>query len=148
MRWVLPNLLAPAPWGALQAMAALGPIALVAMRQANRGGSALDFLSLVPAATAATLLSLAAIDLVPSDTLSIAWLVLAILFIASGMGLHNFALRIAGLVLLTLTVLKLFLVDAAALEGVLRILSFFGLGAALIVLGRFYGTLLRREAKA
>jgi uncharacterized membrane protein len=62
------------------------------------------------------------------------------------MVLHNFPLRIAGLVLLTGTVLKLFLIDAAALEGVLRILSFFGLGAALIVLGRFYGTLLRREA--
>jgi hypothetical protein len=137
----------PVAWGALQALIALGPIALVARRQADRGGAALDFLSLIPGGTAATLLSLAAFDLVPSDTLSIAWLVLAIGFIAAGMGLHNFALRVAGLVLLTVTVLKLFLIDAAALEGVLRILSFFGLGVSLIVLGRFYGTLLRRERR-
>jgi uncharacterized membrane protein len=118
---------------------------LVFTRQADRGGAALDFLSLLPAGAAANLLAMAALDLVPSDALSIAWLVLAIAFIAAGMGLHNFALRVAGLVLLTVTVLKLFLIDAAALEGVLRILSFFGLGVALIVLGRFYGTLLRRE---
>lgn len=148
MRWVLPNLLPAQGWGALQALVALGPIGLVFARQAERGGAALDFLSLLPALTAATLLSFATHDLAPRDMLSIVWLVLAILFIAAGMGLHNFALRIAGLVLLTLTVLKLFLIDAAALEGVLRILSFFGLGASLIVLGRFYGTLLRREARA
>jgi hypothetical protein len=108
-----------------------------------------DESGLVSAAVGMTLLfgavAMAALDLVPSDALSIAWLVLAIAFIAAGMGLHNFALRVAGLVLLTVTVLKLFLIDAAALEGVLRILSFFGLGVALIVLGRFYGTLLRRE---
>jgi uncharacterized membrane protein len=79
--------------------------------------------------------------------LSIAWLGLAILFIALGMARHDRALRFAGLLLLTLTVLKLFLIDAAALQGILRILSFFGLGASLIVLGRFYGTLLRTERK-
>jgi hypothetical protein len=145
MRWVIPDLMSAQAWGALQALIALGPIALVFTRQADRGGAALDFLSLLPAGAAANLLAMAALDLVPSDALSIAWLVLAIAFIAAGMGLHNFALRVAGLVLLTVTVLKLFLIDAAALEGVLRILSFFGLGVALIVLGRFYGTLLRRE---
>jgi hypothetical protein len=146
MRWVVPDLLTPPAWGALQALLALGPMGLVFARQSERGGAALDFLSLLPAGIASTLLSMAAVDLVPSDMVSIAWLVLAILFITAGMVLHNFPLRIAGLVLLTGTVLKLFLIDAAALEGVLRILSFFGLGAALIVLGRFYGTLLRREA--
>jgi uncharacterized membrane protein len=51
---------------------------------------------------------MAAVDLVPGDMVSIAWLVLAILFITAGMVLHNFPLRIAGLVLLTGTVLKLF----------------------------------------
>jgi uncharacterized membrane protein len=148
MRWVIPELLTLQAWGALQALLALGPIGLVFARQQERGGAALDFLSLLPAGAAALLLSLAAYDLVPGDAVSIAWLVLAILFITAGMVLHNFALRIAGLVLLTVTVLKLFLIDAAALEGVLRILSFFGLGASLIVLGRFYGTLLRREASS
>jgi len=145
MRWVAPGLLAPEAWGALQALLALGPIALIFTRQAHRGGAALDFLSLLPAGTAANLLAMAAFDLVPRDMLSIAWLVLAIAFIAAGMVLHNFALRIAGLVLLTVTVVKLFLIDASALEGVLRILSFAAGGAALIVLGRFYGILLRGE---
>ena len=148
MRWVIPELITLQAWGALQALLALGPMGLVFARQKERGGAALDFLSLLPAGAAALLLSLAAYDLVPGDAVSIAWLVLAILFITAGMVLHNFALRIAGLVLLTVTVLKLFLIDAAALEGVLRILSFFGLGASLIVLGRFYGTLLRREASS
>ena len=148
MRWVVPDLMTPQAWGGLQALLALGPMGLVFARQSERGGAAMDFLSMLPAGIASTLLSMAAADLVPSDMVSIAWLVLAIAFITAGMVLHNFPLRIAGLVLLTFTVLKLFLIDAAALEGVLRILSFFGLGASLIVLGRFYGTLLRREAKA
>jgi len=147
LRWTAPELMAPANWGLLQALLAAGPVALVLIRRAQVAGALgrLDFMALLPALTAAALLALAAVDLVPRDTLSIAWLVLSILVIAAGMGLKDLAFRVAGLVLLTVTVLKLFLIDAAALEGILRILSFFGLGAALIVLGRFYGTLLRTE---
>jgi uncharacterized membrane protein len=87
MRWVMPDLMSSEAWGALQALVALGPIALIFVRQGVRGGAAVDFLSLLPAGVAANLLSLAAVDLVPSEMLSIAWLVLAILFIAAGMGL-------------------------------------------------------------
>jgi uncharacterized membrane protein len=58
------------------------------------------------------------------------------------------ALRLAGLALLTATALKVFLVDADALEGVLRILSFLGLGVALIGIGKLYGTVLRAERTA
>jgi len=36
-----------------------------------------------------------------------------------------------------------FLVDAAALEGVLRILSFLGLGLALIAIGWAYGRFMK-----
>lgn len=53
-------------------------------------------------------------------------------------------LRIAGLALLTATIAKVFLIDAGELQGVLRILSFLGLGIALIGMGKLYGTLLRR----
>ena len=147
LRWVDPDLLADSSWGIVQAVLALGPLALVFTRRSYTQSGGIDFLPLLPALTAAALLALAAVDLVPQDGLSIAWLVLSIGFIAAGMAAGNFALRIAGLILLTLTVMKLFLIDAAELEGVLRILSFFGLGAALIVLGRFYGTLLRAERK-
>jgi uncharacterized membrane protein len=79
---------------------------------------------------------------------SVAAVLLGFGLIAAGIRLPDRALRIAGLVVVTLAVLKVFLIDAAALEGVLRILSFLGLGASLIVLGRYYGTLLRAERAA
>ena len=56
------------------------------------------------------------------------------------------ALRVAGLVLLTATALKVFLVDASALAGALRILSFLGLGVALIGIGKLYTAVLNAEA--
>lgn len=149
LRWSDPGLMGWGAWGMVLALLAAGPIALIFIRrnQADIIGR-LDFLELLPALTATGLLTLAAVDLVPSDTLSIAWLVLAIAFIASGIALRDMAVRLAGLLLLTLTVVKLFLVDAAELDGILRILSFFGLGASLIILGWFYGTLLRGEQRA
>lgn len=141
-------LLGPAEWGAAMAMLALGPIALVFVRRGQTSdGRMLDFLALLPALTAAGLLALAAVELLPSDLLSIGWLVLSILLIGAGMALGNLAFRFAGLTLLTVTVVKLFVFDAAALDGVLRILSFAVGGAALIVLGRFYGTLLRGQQR-
>jgi len=148
MRWVAPELLSAGAWGMLQALLAAGPLLLVFVRRSHSGpNETIGPLSLLPALTSAALLALAAYDLVHEDGLSIVWLVLSIAFIAAGMGLKSLALRFAGLILLTIAVLKLFLIDAAALEGLLRILSFFGLGAALIVLGRFYGTLLRGERR-
>ena len=149
LRWSDPQLIGWAAWGMIQALLAMGPIALVFIRRAHTGGSdALDFLALLPALTAAALLALAAVDLVHGDTLSIAWLVLSIGFIVAGIVLRSLAFRIAGLTLLTVTVVKLFGIDAAELDGVLRILSFAALGASLIVLGWFYGRLLRGERKA
>jgi len=147
LRWTAPDLLSAANWGLIQALLALGPIALVLIRRGHAAGAAgrVDFPALLPAITGAALLALAAVDLVPSDALSIAWLVLAILFVAAGLVLKDLAFRTAGLALLTVTVLKLFLIDVLALQGVLRILAFLGLGLASLVLGRFYGTLLRGE---
>jgi uncharacterized membrane protein len=78
-------------------------------------------------------------------TYSLAGLILAIALIVAGMRLPDKALRLAGLVLLTATISKVFLVDASELEGVLRILSFLGLGIALIGIGRLYGPVLRAE---
>jgi uncharacterized membrane protein len=76
---------------------------------------------------------------------SLAGLAVAIGLILAGMRLPDKALRLAGLVLLTATIVKVFLVDASALKGVLRILSFLGLGVALIGIGRLYGPVLRAE---
>lgn len=55
-------------------------------------------------------------------------------------------LRLAGLALLTATTLKVFLIDAARLEGLGRVLSFLGLGLALIGIGWVYGRVLGRAA--
>ena len=41
-----------------------------------------------------------------------------------------------------LTVLKVFLIDMSNLEGILRALSFIGLGAVLIGIGLFYQKIL------
>ncbi|HEY0027932.1 MAG TPA: DUF2339 domain-containing protein [Allosphingosinicella sp.] len=79
---------------------------------------------------------------------SLAGLLLSIALLLAGIRLPDKALRLAGLALLTATICKVFLIDAAALEGLLRILSFLGLGVALIGIGKLYGTVLRAEAPA
>jgi uncharacterized membrane protein len=76
---------------------------------------------------------------------SLAGLALSVALLLAGFRLPGKALRLAGLVLLTLTILKVFLSDFSALEGVLRILSFLGLGIALIGIGRLYAPVLRAE---
>ncbi|MEP3224827.1 MAG: DUF2339 domain-containing protein [Parasphingorhabdus sp.] len=72
-------------------------------------------------------------------------LVLAIAWLARGIQTSNSLLRIAGLLLLTLVTFKVFLIDAAQLEGLLRILSFLGLGIALIGIGWMYGKIMRSD---
>jgi uncharacterized membrane protein len=69
-------------------------------------------------------------------------LALAIAWLARGMMAGSRLLRLAGLALLTAVTLKVFLIDAAALTGVLRILSFLGLGIALIGIGWAYGRVM------
>ena len=76
---------------------------------------------------------------------SLAGLTLSIALLVAGMRLPDKALRLAGLVLLTATICKVFLIDASELEGIWRILSFLGLGVALIGIGRLYGPVLRAE---
>jgi uncharacterized membrane protein len=79
---------------------------------------------------------------------SLAGLTLAVALLVGGVRAGDKALRLAGLALLTATALKVFLIDADVLEGVLRILSFLGLGVALIGIGKLYGKVLRAERPA
>jgi uncharacterized membrane protein len=72
-------------------------------------------------------------------------LLLSLALLLFGIRLADKALRIAGLALLTATILKVFLGDASALEGLLRILSFLGLGVALIGIGKLYTKVLDAE---
>lgn len=75
-------------------------------------------------------------------------LLLALAWLATGITRRMALLRIAGLGLLTFATLKVFLVDAAVLAGLLRVVSFLGLGAALIGIGWAYGKLAAKERSA
>ena len=79
---------------------------------------------------------------------SAAFLVLSMLWLWRGIRSDAGWLRVAGLAVLTVTTFKVFLIDASALEGLLRVLSFLGLGAALIGIGWGYGRFAAGSGKA
>jgi len=70
------------------------------------------------------------------------WLTLGLLALAYGVVARSKPARLASAALVALTVLKVFLLDLAGLEGVLRALSFLGLGGALIGIGLVYQKLI------
>lgn len=112
-------------------MGAMIAMALVTVRQAVQG----------------SIISHAFIDIGENYLYSAALLVLGIIWLVRGMTLRQAQdgarmLRLAGLGLLTAVTLKVFLIDAAALTGLLRILSFLGLGIALIGIGWAYGRVM------
>jgi uncharacterized membrane protein len=78
---------------------------------------------------------------------SLAALLLSIALLVAGIRIPDKAVRLAGLVLLSATAAKVFLLDASKLEGVLRILSFLGLGIALIGIGKLYTAVLNAEMR-
>jgi len=69
---------------------------------------------------------------------SAAWLAFAATGLAAGLIWHNEWVRRASLGGIGLVIAKVFLFDMAALSGVLRALSFLGLGGALIGIGYAY----------
>lgn len=71
-------------------------------------------------------------------TYSAVWLVLGVAVLVLGQKMRSRTIRMASAGLVTLTVVKVFLIDMSELEGVLRAFSFMGLGAALIGIGLFY----------
>lgn len=69
---------------------------------------------------------------------SAVWLLYGAGLLGLGIWYRQQGLRYASLAILALTIAKVFLFDMAALTGLLRALSFFGLGLALIGLGWLY----------
>ena len=67
-----------------------------------------------------------------------AWLLLGALLLAIGIRAGRKEIRLAALAVVGLTTLKVFIVDMDALVGLWRVLSFLGLGLALIALGAIY----------
>src|SRR5574340_996100 len=70
--------------------------------------------------------------------MSVAWGVYAMVLLVVGLVRRLRALRIVSLAFLLLTVAKVFLYDLSQLTGLHRVLSFLGLGAALIVVSLLY----------
>lgn len=79
--------------------------------------------------------------------ISAAWLIIGIALLVAGLKAKRKDLRLASGIIITLTVLKAFLIDMATLEGVLRAMSFVVLGLILIVIGRAYQRILASEKK-
>jgi uncharacterized membrane protein len=69
---------------------------------------------------------------------SATWLALGILLLAYGIWRGSREARLASPCFVLAAVLKVFLIDLAGLEGILRALSFIGLGAVLIGIGLVY----------
>ncbi|HYG47595.1 MAG TPA: DUF2339 domain-containing protein [Allosphingosinicella sp.] len=148
LRLLRPELLSPLGWGLAAAALAAAALALLWLHRMDSAGRKMPDSAMVAAgATAALLLAMAGYDLTARDFVSATWLVTALALVAAGIRIPDKALRLAGLILLTATILKVFVLDAAELTGMLRILSFLALGIAAIGMGKLYGTVLRAERK-
>ncbi len=75
------------------------------------------------------------------------WLAIGVVLLTLGVRLKSQVLRIASAALISISVVKVFLFDMSELEGVLRALSFIGLGGVLIGIGLFYQRLLTQAAR-
>lgn len=75
-------------------------------------------------------------------------LLLAVAYQAIGLWRSQSAIHVGSLILLLVTIGKVFLVDASELEGLFRVLSFLGLGFALIGIGFFYNKVVFARRKA
>lgn len=119
------------------------PLRWVAVVQGlSLGAMILTVLALVRQAVQGNLVSDAGVDTGENYLYSAGLLALAITWLVLGIRNSTKLLRVAGLSLLTAVTLKVFLIDAAALTGLLRILSFLGLGIALIGIGWAYGRVM------
>ena len=79
---------------------------------------------------------------------SVVWLAIGVLLLVLGSRFNAKSLRLASAALVFLAVAKAFLIDMSNLEGVLRALSFIGLGVVLIGIGLFYQKILTAQPKA
>jgi|WetSurMetagenome_2_1015567.scaffolds.fasta_scaffold00663_3 uncharacterized membrane protein len=92
-----------------------------------------------------------ALDLVPLDSryarqlsLSIVWAVYASALIGAGIAKQQSIVRLMGIGLIALTILKVFLIDLSALRTIYRIISFVALGFILLAVSYFYNRFKQR----
>jgi uncharacterized membrane protein len=77
---------------------------------------------------------------------SAVWLAAALVLFLVGIRLSQKHVRYAGLGVIILVVLKVFLLDMSGLEGLLRIASFIGLGLSLVGIGWLYQRFVQKPA--
>lgn len=79
-------------------------------------------------------------------TYSVVWLAFGVALLVAGILLASKPARLASAAVVILTVIKVFLIDMAGLEGIYQALSFIGLGVVLLGIGWFYQRLLFPQA--
>jgi uncharacterized membrane protein len=82
-----------------------------------------------------------------SYTVSLAWLVMAVAFFLSGMRIERQNIRYGGLIIMIVTVLKVFIFDLEELEGLWRIASLMGLGFCLVGIGWLYTRFVQKRQR-
>jgi uncharacterized membrane protein len=78
------------------------------------------------------------LSIAESYAYSAVWLVSALALFGAGIKLRRQYIRYAGLAVIVLVVVKVFLWDMSSLEGLFRIASFIGLGLCLVGIGWLY----------
>jgi len=78
-------------------------------------------------------------------TYSVVWLAFGVLLLIAGLVMPSQRARLASAVMITLTVLKVFVIDMSALTGAYRAFSFIGLGLVLMAIGWLYQRVLFRQ---
>jgi uncharacterized membrane protein len=81
-----------------------------------------------------------------SYTVSLLWLLMGFGAFVAGLRIDRQSIRLGGLIVLILTVLKVFVLDLAGLTGLWRIASLMGLGFSLIGIGWLYTRFVARKA--
>ena len=87
------------------------------------------------------------LSIAESYAYSAVWLGFALALFAAGIKLGKQYVRYAGLGVMVLVVLKVFLWDMSSLEGLYRIASFIGLGLCLVGIGWLYQRFVQPQAK-
>lgn len=118
-----------------------GPLSAMTRKISLYGGLFLGLLLVslqVRQAFHGTYLDTGALSNAENYSYSAAWLLFAFFVLAAGIARGGKVLRIASLVVVFLTVCKVFLYDLRHLQDLYRVLSFFGLGVSLLLISFLY----------